>query len=421
MRAPLVLVPQHFGSLLFDRRSSRYLPFDEEATAFLRELSRAPLREVLASRPGDREALDFARRIDGLGAWGRDGRLGADVLEAVPPATHLLGPLATHVEIVGSCNLSCAHCFAAPLPRAGRPLDLGELDGLFRELAALGSFRLGLTGGEPLLRKDLLDVLDSATEAGLHPCLTTNGFMVTDELARALGERELVWINVSLDGATVESNDRVRGSGSFDRAVEGIRRLTRWAKVTVAFTITAENAEEVRDCAELADRLGASCAVFRPLYPTGAALERPELMPSYGAYQQALSSLAGAASSSRGLDPFSPEARSATAGRVHAGHGCGAATTVASVSVDGRVNPCSFLGTDFEAGSLRERSFQELWDAGASFRALRDESEEDFLGGCRARALAATGSVRGRDPWERTWRSGPGEQPTRTLEVVRDA
>ncbi|MEM7248176.1 MAG: radical SAM protein [Acidobacteriota bacterium] len=420
MRPPLVLIPQYFGSLLFDRRTSRYLPFDAEATSFLRELCEVPAAELVAAHPNGSDALDFARRIDALEAWGADGRLGVDVLDADPPDDHLLGPLATHVEVVGSCNLSCTHCFAAPLPRTGRPLSLVELGDLFRQLAALGSLRLGLTGGEPLLRKDILDVLDSATDAGLHPCLTTNGFQVTDDLARALGQRELVWINVSLDGATPETNDRVRGAGSFERAIEGIRRLARWAKVTVAFTITSDNADEIRACADLADRLGAHCAVFRPLYPTGAALEQPELMPTWDAYQAALASLAEAGSSSRGLDPFSPEARSATAGRVHPGHGCGAATTVASVSVDGQVNPCSFLGTEFEAGNVRDQPFRALWDAGASFLSLRNERGESFRGGCRARARAATGSVRGRDPWEEAWRHGLGESPSRTMEVSRE-
>src|SRR5262249_37835214 len=127
------------------------------------------------------------------------GRLAADLLPIDPPADHLAGPLAVHLEIVGACNLTCIHCFAGMLPRHHHPLTLLELEHLFGDLARLGSYRLGLTGGEPLLRKDLLDLIDAATEQGLHPCLTTNGLLVTEDIARAFGQRQLVWLNVSLE------------------------------------------------------------------------------------------------------------------------------------------------------------------------------------------------------------------------------
>lgn len=173
-RPPLVLIPQHFGSLLFDRRSSRYLPFDVETTALLRRSLADPFESLIAEADGERRAdrIDFFEYFEELGMFRPDGRLAGVELDADPPADHLLGPLAVHLEIIAACNLRCTHCFAGELPRKTE-LTLAEMDRLFAELAALGSFRLGLTGGEPLLRKDLLDILDAATEHGLHPCLTT--------------------------------------------------------------------------------------------------------------------------------------------------------------------------------------------------------------------------------------------------------
>src|ERR1043165_2497990 len=112
MRPPLVLVPQYFGSLVFDRRTSRYLPFDREATALLLALPRA-------------------RRFFRL-----DGRLAAQVLPVEVPADHLVGPLAVHLEIIGACNLTCTHCFAGELPRNHDPLSLAEMAALFPELPA---------------------------------------------------------------------------------------------------------------------------------------------------------------------------------------------------------------------------------------------------------------------------------------------
>ncbi|MCA9687422.1 MAG: LON peptidase substrate-binding domain-containing protein, partial [Myxococcales bacterium] len=150
-------------------------------------------------------------------------------------------------------------------------LSVDDCDRLFAELASLGSFRLGLTGGEPLLRKDLLEILDAATDRGLHPCLTTNALLIDETMARELGRRDLVWLNVSLEGATARSNDRVRGLGTFTEVKRRLRLLAEHARFTLAFTITRDNAEEVEACAALAHELGAHTAVFRPLYPVGVA------------------------------------------------------------------------------------------------------------------------------------------------------
>ena len=83
-----------------------------------------------------------------------------------------------------------------------------------------------------------------------------------------------------------------------------------------------------------------------------------------------------------------------------AGASCGAARR-SLVSVQGDVNPCSFLGSAFDAGNIRERSFEEIWRAGHAFRRLRStESGDRFSGGCRARAQFYAGSAFAEDPWQ---------------------
>src|SRR5262249_33645013 len=158
------------GCLLFDRRTSRYLPFDGEASNLLHRLSREPIDTVLGSPPSgvDHEALErFLDCFYERGFFTLDGTLAAEILDIDVPADYLAGPLAVHLEVVAACNLTCKHCFAGVLPRNHHPLTLSEMEVLFGDLARLGSFRLGLTGGEPLLRKDLFDILDTAAEHGL--------------------------------------------------------------------------------------------------------------------------------------------------------------------------------------------------------------------------------------------------------------
>jgi radical SAM protein with 4Fe4S-binding SPASM domain len=396
-RHPLVLIPQHFGSLVFDRRSSRYLPFDEESTACLTRLRKEPVEDLAKDHPG---LIPFYDHFAELGFFDLSGRFAGDVLSLNPPPDHLAGPLAVHLEIAAACNLTCRHCFAGPLPRHQDPLQLEELDALFQTLAAMGSFRLGLTGGEPLLRHDLFQIVDMAVAHGLHPCLTTNGLLITEKIAKEFGKREFVWLNVSLDGASAASNDQIRGAGTFDRVMHGLSLLRQHARFTLAFTIMSSNHSQVQECAELAQRVGADSAVFRPLYPVGIAKDNMELMPTFSQYTDALQTLAG---DLHGIDPFSPHTRAEKQARVFSNNGCGAGNLVCSISVQGNVNPCSFLGTSHDAGNIRDVPFHHIWHESRGFRSIRDCDDERFCGGCRARSQAFEGSIHAPDPWHDEW------------------
>lgn len=422
---PLVLTPQHFGALVFERATSRYVPFDAETSSLLCALQHRGIDELAHAMPHEKadQARAWFDAFEPRGYFTPDRRFAGEVRTPHVPADHLVGPLAVHLEVAGACNLACSHCFAAPLPRHREPLTLDEMDALFAELDALGSFRLGLTGGEPLLRHELLDIIDAAVGHGLHPCLTTNGLLLDERWARELSARELVWLNVSLDGATAATNDAVRGAGSFDAVVARLRALRGRLRFTLAFTVMRHNVHEVTEAALLARELGAHTVVFRPLYPVGAARHRPELMPAFDGYSDALASLSSLGEV-RGIDPFSPQARLASHARIQGNHGCGAGNTIATVSVRGDVNPCSFLGPAFDAANLRQRPFAEIWNESEGFRAMRALSREKvagrFSGGCRARALQAHGDADAPDPWQARWeqRHAPGPPPGYTLPVI---
>jgi MoaA/NifB/PqqE/SkfB family radical SAM enzyme len=422
-RKPLVLVPQFFGSTVFDRRTSRYLPFDHEATNLLREMSIHPFEEVRA-RWAFQETTErvtalerFFEKFTDLGFFTLERRFAGDMLDVEVPADHLVGPLAVHLEVVSSCNLTCTHCFAGDLPRRERQLSLAELDSLFAQMAAMGSFRLGLTGGEPLLRRDLFDIIDLATNHGLCPCITTNGLLINEEVARAFGARNPVWLNVSLEGATAQTNDAIRGPGTFERVLDRLAILRQYSRFTLAFTIMSTNVTEIEQCAELAEKVGAATAVFRPLYPVGIAQRHLDLMPTFEQYSDALARLEkgsdGGGFNLRHIDPFGPVSREPSQSVIYTNMGCGAGNLVCSISVSGDTNPCSFLGPDYVAGSIRDTPLITLWHDSSGFRGIRalpggnpcgsachgHSSNGSFTGGCRARALVLNGSINAPDPW----------------------
>lgn len=410
LRTPLVLIPQYFGSIVFDRRTSRYLPFDIASTQILKRLQSETLNAVFEDIEDIDSQNQLARFFDHfyeLGFFTIDQKFAGTVLDIEPAANHLTGPLAVHLEVIAACNLTCKHCFAGILPRKESPrLTFSELDRLFAELARMGSFRLGLTGGEPLLRRDIFDIIDLATGHGLHPCITTNGFLITEDIAREFGKRELVWLNVSLDGATPKTNDYIRGSGTFEKVVENLQLLSKHARFTLAFTIMKNNLKEIEACAELAKKLGANAAVFRPLYPVGIAQQNSDLMPTFTEYNDALNTLASIETEQdfelRSIDPFNPQTREESQSAIYQNFGCGAGNLVCSISVSGDMNPCSFLGSKFVANNIRKRSIAEIWHDSQVFRdirALPGGTNDTFNGGCRVRSLAFNGSINAPDPW----------------------
>ena len=135
----------NFGSLVFDRRTSRYAPFDHDTTSILRRAAQIGWFGTIAEEPDhERQALlaDFLDHFEREGFFRADGRFAGVVLDVEPPRDHLVGPLAVHLEVIAACNLRCTHCFAGELPRKA-DLTLAEMDGLFGDLARLGSSASG--------------------------------------------------------------------------------------------------------------------------------------------------------------------------------------------------------------------------------------------------------------------------------------
>jgi radical SAM protein with 4Fe4S-binding SPASM domain len=137
-------------------------------------------------------------------------------------------------------------------------------------------------------------------------------------------------------------------------------------------------------------------------------------MPTYDQYADALERLAGDV---HGLDPFSPQSRAAQQSRITLNNGCGAGNLICSISVNGDVNPCSFLGPAHNAGNVRITPFEEIWHASQGFTSIRSCQEEKFCGGCRARALAANGSVHAEDPWHQQYLQRGRRHPMSNVDV----
>lgn len=184
-----------------------------------------------------------------------------------------VGPLMGVLVVVNRCNSRCPMC-DIPRRREHDP-STERLLGLIDEFVALGTSGLGLTGGEPLLRPDIFDLVRHARRHRIPVTLNTNGLLLDDERIARLLEAGPTNVNISLDGGSAETHDRLRGGAFFTRTLDGIRRLSAAARsggdrtrVTVVTVLREENRQELPRIVELVEDSGAHRWGIMPLHDT---------------------------------------------------------------------------------------------------------------------------------------------------------
>ena len=327
------------------------------------------------------------------------------------------------------CNMTCPHCYAAAVSEPS-PTDLGTEEGLrlLDEMADCGVKVVIFSGGEPLLRADLFELLRHASEVGLSPQLSTNGVRIDQRIARQLKEVGVAYVGVSVDGLRA-FNDSYRGlAGGYDAALEGLRQARDAGMRTgLRMTLTRRNADQLEAMLGLAGEVGADRFYLSHLLYSGRGYRvagddlsrseiRSELETLFGCAEALLDAGRGPRVVTGSNDSDGPfllrwiERRSGpeAAGRVRAllreRGGNSAGERILNVDSRGRVHPDQFWRSAV-LGDVRKQPFAEILR-----HPLREElrSRLDRLtgrcGACSERELCR-GSHRERalavhrDPW----------------------
>jgi len=180
-------------------------------------------------------------------------------------------PILGTLIVTYRCDLDCAMCDLPLRGNRGRELDADGLKGVLEAFRDLGVLGVGVTGGEPLLRKDLFDVLRHGRDLGMLMHVNTNGSLVTPETAEALASSGVSSVNVSLDGPEGALHDRLRGrEGSYRRVLRAVARLAavpgRPYRIALTCALGRENAGEARSLLERGRDLGADRVGFIPVH-----------------------------------------------------------------------------------------------------------------------------------------------------------
>ena len=177
-----------------------------------------------------------------------------------------------------TCNLKCMHCYSESDGRTYGELSTDEAKEMIDDLASFGSPVLLFSGGEPCLRDDLVELMHYAKQAGMRVVLSTNGTLITPELAREFAEVGLSYVGVSLDGGP-ETHDRFRGvEGAFERSMEGLANAqAAGIKVGLRMTLNKLNYGEVDDVFDIMRERSINRACFYHLVYTGRGSDMVDL------------------------------------------------------------------------------------------------------------------------------------------------
>jgi mycofactocin radical SAM maturase len=281
----------------------------------------------------------------------------------------LSAPVNVTWEVTYACNLSCIHCLSDSGRRQPDELTTDQCRAVIDQLAAAKVFQFNIGGGEPFMRPDFLDLMDYAHDKGMVTCISTNGTLIDAPTAQRLDHR-LVYIQVSLDGATPASNDAVRGKGSFDKVLRALEHLRcRQIEVSINTVLTRRSYPELDELVKLAAAYGAKLRVSR-FRPSGRGKHSwSELNVSRQQMADFSQWLGRHLKVSTGDSFFSV----ATEERRSLGlNMCGACKLTCCISPTGGLYPCAFLQEpEFRTGKLPEDDFVTLWHTAAVFNSFR--------------------------------------------------
>jgi len=327
--------------------------------------------------------------------------------------------------------MACRHCAVySPDITYGPDLSTEQWLAFIEEIARLKVFRVKISGGEPFVREDIFTLLDALYDLPIRLSINTNATLIDDAAARHLARYtdRLDDIMVSLDGSCARTHDALRGPGTFDRAVRGIRHLTeKVGKVTAYCTVTRLNKEELPRIFELSRSLGIVGTKFNELLPEGRAVEngadlhlsRSERTAVIDQLREMKSISGGVTGTFIEVDDIFDTIREIETHKIPEDDtlpsfldGCGALVRECAIRPDGWATPCDRLPA-LTAGRILETPLDVIWRESETFTYFRSRFVTPLsslpqcgdcpytagcTGGCPAGAYAEYGTIMAPDP-----------------------
>jgi radical SAM protein with 4Fe4S-binding SPASM domain len=310
-------------------------------------------------------------------------------------------PLVMSWNVTRECNMKCSHCYInATEKKLDNELTTQEAKNLMDQICQVSKPLLILSGGEPLLRPDIFELIQYGSSKGLKMGLGSNGSLIDDAVAGKLKAAGIATVSISLDSNIAAQHDEFRGvEGAWEKAINACKALRKNnVIVQVNTTLTQQNYNQIDDIMSLAEGIGVENFHLFFLVPTGRGTKLTDISPQK--YEDMITNTFSKASRHKlNVRPscapqFMRIAKDMGLDMRQWIRGCIAGLYYCRIYPNGDVTPCPYLPV--KLGNVREKSFKEIWSNSNIFKALRDPNSlkgkcgaceyRSLCGGCRARA-----------------------------------
>lgn len=311
------------------------------------------------------------------------------------------------------CHLSCPHCYRDAGANLEEELNTAEAKKMLDQIKAANFHLMIFSGGEPLLRDDIFELMTYASEIGLRPVLGTGGGLIDSETAVKLKKAGVLAAGISLDSVNPEKHNQFRGEdGLFNKVENAFKELK---KVGIPFqthmTVMDWNLDELEAVIDYSEQIGAKAAHIFFMVPTGRAAYIEESAISKKEYQKAIKRVMKKSEEVEiEVKPVCAPQFIAAADQLDIetrfSNGCLAGVSYCIVNPVGDVQPCAYL--DLQVGNVKEESFKSIWENSKILNEMRTLNWKGKCGsckyssscrGCRARAYYFSGDYMSADPF----------------------
>jgi len=314
------------------------------------------------------------------------------------------------------CNFQCLHCYEELFNP--NPVDRWEFQlSVINRIVELQKFReiirVGLLGGEPLLDPNIVKVVNALYDRGIKRVdISTNGSLADKEMVKALKKANVTMAQISLEGPVAEVNDKVRGRGSFDKAIKGLRLFNEFGISTgIMMTVTKFNLQFIEEMVVFGLKEGVSIVSFNRMLPLGRGKKRKLPVLDAEEVKQMITSIHSLDENNPGIevssdDPLLYVPINGKSYTVNTYGGCGAGIGNLAICHDGTIFPCRRLPVEIGNSTnnslidiINSSALDCLYDRENSLKGkCRVCDHRQICGGCRASALAFTGDHLQSDP-----------------------